>query len=793
MCHLSGRCLAAWQRYNPTKARATTIDLRYGLRKAKKQMRTFARDALRSRYRITAIVGVVAATVGLVLDRSPWGMNLDTDVGLRVFYHVRGPLPPPSDVMIVNMSRRSADRLDLSSNYSDWPRSLHISLIKRLSERGAAVIVFDVLFKRKRLPDVDAQLGDAIAKSGRTILFQSMGRDAILRRDKKLKIRMVTESIVSPIDEIAYGAAALSPFPLPRVPNRVDQFWTFKSSIGTVPTMPLVALQVWALQSPEFAQKVSQYAGAETHNYISTYLGSKRHHADLARLMIQLRRISLEKPARRTGRNMPIDSAPDSALPEDKKARIWRALFDSYKGPDSHFINYYGPPGTIRTIPYDRVLAAPKLKPDPDFQGKVVFVGVSELTTTDKKEGFHTIFSRGDGVELSGVEIAATALANLLHGNMLKHLDDRSTAAAIFAFGLLVAAIATLLSGIRGAITSIGFGGFYFAVAQYAFTKYNLLLPTMVPLLIQLPAVVLLGLLAQYVFAKRLGDNLERGIQYYVTSPSARRLALGKAPEVSTELVNGVCLITDLQGYTPLSESLSLDALAEVTSQYYDVAGRPVENHGGHIFRYSGDGMLCAWTPKTFKNDSDMRLNACLAALEIEKQIDSYNLENALNQRSIRLSIRIGLHSGEFVMGNVGGGHHYEESVLGDVINTASRIEMLNKYLKTKILVSGPVSAELTTLDFRNVGNFQVAGKSNALPIFELVAAPVQSEFCCEFEEMLKLYRSENWQEAAQKLDQLLSIYPDDGPTMYYRDICDRYLKSPPSRGAGVAVMMKEK
>ena len=119
----------------------------------------------------------------------------------------------------------------------------------------------------------------------------------------------------------------------------------------------------------------------------------------------------------------------------------------------------------------------------------------------------------------------------------------------------------------------------------------------------------------------------------------------------------------------------------------------------------------------TFKSAKDMRRNACLAALEIGNEIDSYNLENNLYP----LSIRIGLHAGEFAMGNVGGGRHYEQSVLGDVINTASRIEGLNKKLRTRILASGPIAADLRAILFRRLGIFQLVGKSEAVPIFEVI------------------------------------------------------------------------
>ncbi|MCZ6893056.1 MAG: adenylate/guanylate cyclase domain-containing protein [Gammaproteobacteria bacterium] len=761
---------------------------------AKKQMWTFVQSALDPRYRRAVAAAIFVAAVGGLLNLSSWGMSLDRNVGLRVLYQLRGPLPPPSDVVIVSMNKRSIDRLGLPSNVSDWPRALHASMITRLTERGAAVIVFDVLFKEKRRQDTDAQLGEAIAKSSRTVLLQFLGRDTISRQDINPNGKVVSEVIISPIDDIAQGAEGLGPFPLPRVPAKVDQFWTFKSGVGTAPTLPLVALQVWALQSPELAQKSSKYLGPAAGAAITTYLDSTRRHADLKRLMSQLRRIALEDKSERPAIYTPLDGLPDAAALKDTETRILRGLIGAYRGTNSYFINFYGPAGTITTVPYDKLLTATEPNSNPDLRGKVIFIGVSELTTADRKEGFYTVFSRDDGIDLSGVEIAATALANLLDGDMLSQLNSRASAAAVFAFGVIVVIVAILLLGLRGGIASIAFSAICFVGAQYAFTKHNLWLPISVPLLVQLPLAILLGLLIHYGFARRLSENFARGVRYYVPDSIAQNLALGKEPAVSTEIVEGVCLLTDLADYTPLSESLSPEALASLTNQYYRLVGGPIEAHGGDVLRYTGDGMVCAWTKTNFKSENDMHHNACLAALEIREEIDGYNLENA----SDPLSIRIGLHAGKFALGNVGGGHHYEQSVLGDVINTASRIEGLNKKLRTKILASGPIAADPGAILFRRLGMFQLAGKSEIVSIFEIIqrneqATPEQVELCRRFEEMLRAFESENWKETARKLDQILSVYPEDEPAIIYRDLCDRYLVTPPQPGASAVVIIKQK
>src|SRR5678815_5314781 len=86
-------------------------------------------------------------------------------------------------------------------------------------------------------------------------------------------------------------------------------------------------------------------------------------------------------------------------------SRVLRALIRMYQGPDSEYLNFYGPPRAVRTVPYHEVLA-PQVAADPGrlgLRGKAVFVGVSDAGRPEQRDGFHTVFSRG-GVDLSGAE-----------------------------------------------------------------------------------------------------------------------------------------------------------------------------------------------------------------------------------------------------------------------------------------------------------------------------------------------------------------------------------------------------
>ena len=105
------------------------------------------------------------------------------------------------------------------------------------------------------------------------------------------------------------------------------------------------------------------------------------------------------------------------------KRQLLAALAALYAGPDHYYINFYGPPGTVRTIPYESLLQGGGGKapaPTGDLTNHMVFVGYSDLYDPDQPDRFYTSFTGKDGVDLSGVEIMATAYANLLSRRTLE-------------------------------------------------------------------------------------------------------------------------------------------------------------------------------------------------------------------------------------------------------------------------------------------------------------------------------------------------------------------------------------
>ena len=206
-------------------------------------------------------IGLAVGGLGALLAVTQLGGAIEERFGLSWLFSVRGPLAPPADTLVVSLDRESAERLGLPERISEWPRALHARLIERLNAAGASVIVFDVIFNRPRDPEQDRALAQAIADSGRVVLFELLHEDfrVLPGGDGAAAGLLATKQWRPPLPELVAAAAGTAPFPLPRITDRVSQFWAFTSSLDERPTLPAVALQRHAMPVvADWAQPVAR-------------------------------------------------------------------------------------------------------------------------------------------------------------------------------------------------------------------------------------------------------------------------------------------------------------------------------------------------------------------------------------------------------------------------------------------------------------------------------------------------------------------------------------------------------
>ena len=235
------------------------------------------------------VTGVVAASVGMLVVLSPAGMALEERFGLSWLFWTRGPVSPPADVAVVSLGNDSAERLDLPQRLREWPRRIYAQLIRRLVDAGAAVIVFDLRLDEPRDPADDAALTRAIAESGRVVLFEFIDRKnhSMPGGQNHFAGLLTTEQRQPPLPEFAHAAVGIGPFPLPKVPARVTQFWAFRPD-GEA-TLPMVALQRYAAAVGEDWHTLLRQAGLPDADQLPRDLAPLSDPDSLRAYMIALR------------------------------------------------------------------------------------------------------------------------------------------------------------------------------------------------------------------------------------------------------------------------------------------------------------------------------------------------------------------------------------------------------------------------------------------------------------------------------------------------------------------------
>jgi len=728
-------------------------------------------------------VGVITGLLGVILVLTPLGSNFEMNVGLAWLFGVRGTITPPPEVAIVAINERASAKLGLPPLPRDWPRSIHGTLIDNLVQRGASVIVFDVDFRRPKSAEHDLALAKAMVRSKRTVLVETLNgkRAPILDTKGRQSGTMWIEELLQPIEPLTKAARGLGPFPVPKVQANVFQFWVFKPSVDDAPTLPVVALQLFLLDSYERWLAVLKKAGAGGIDKLPSKRDALVSAADLRNAMRIQRRSFRNDPSLLDRIDQVLETERGNGL-GDADYRAFRALSRLYDGNDHRFLNFYGPPGTIPTIPYNAVITGDDPNVDPallDFTGKVVFVGFSDLFDPGQPDRFYTVFTRSDGVDLSGVEIAAGAFGNLLSDRSIIPSGLLTTITTLLLFGLLLGTGIYLLTAWIAVPVSVLVTGLYVAGAQFVFNTHDFWLPLATPVLAQFPLALFTGLLAQYLLERRRKMRYRKAVSYYLPDHIVRELTEKELdPSALNKVVYGICFATDMSGFTSISQTMDPRQLAVFMNSYFDALAVALKRHQVDVTEFHADTIMCAWTAGSTQMLE--RHHAPMAALAVLEAVGEFNAR--VGGRS--LYARVGMEEGEFYLGHTGGGGRLGYSILGDCANTAARLESLNKHLGTHVLASAAVAQGARDLFLRPVGQFVLVGKAHPVSVVEVVGhregIDAGKERCCaQFAEALHQFGCGAWAQSARAFEAILSDFPDDGPSRFYLARCREFEMNP--------------
>ena len=487
---------------------------------------------------------------------------------------------------------------------------------------------------------------------------------------------------------------------------------------------------------------------------------------------------------------LPLAALQTAARTGDRRAAA--ALQTNSAAADEIYLAFYGPPGTVQWVSYSRLLQGDWEYLRPLVKDRAVLVGASEKLPLLTPDEFRTPFSR-DGNHLSGVEILATAYSNLLHGHVVRPLPASSRALVLLAFGLLVGVALMRLPAALLLPAAVLLAAGWTLLTVQLFDSTLTWWPLVIPLSVQLLPGLIAALLWRFELSRRERERLEAAFGRYLPARAVHELAGGRfESESHCDLVQGVCLYTDAEQYTALSERLSPTELRQLLNAYYAAIFEPVRRHGGFISDVVGDAMLALWA--TSQPNGGPRRAACSAALELLENVARFNTEHG----DVLLPTRIGIHCGEIVLGDVGAGDHFEYRAVGDIVNTASRLEGLNKELGTRVLVTDAVLAGLDGFVSREVGLFRFKGKRQALRVHELLGRAERPSTatelrCTKLADGLAAFRACRWGLARSLLYRLADEAGNDGVASYYISLCERFISDPPLGDWDGAIVLTDK
>jgi adenylate cyclase len=669
---------------------------------------------------------------------------------------------------------------------------VHARLIENLVAQDARAIVFDIDFNRPK-GDQDAILARAIADADRVVMFERLAarRERVVTQAGSDGGWTWVEQKEPPTEILANAATALGPFPLPKLGQAAFEFWSFKPSAGGVPTTAAVALQLKALSAYDEWMSMLRQAQAPSLEQLPARSAEVKRPADIQRLMLTLREM-FKQDASLHGRVAEVLSRTEGGQTRE----LLLALAALYAGPDHYYINFYGPPGTIRTIPYESLLTENHdqgAERQSHLTNYTVFVGYSDLYDPDQPDRFYTSFTGKDGVDLSGVEIMATAYANLLSRQTLSPSGTLTSVLAVVSFGFVVGILVYLLPAIVAVPAALAFTGLYAGLLQWRFNEADLWLPLATPALVQLPLALMVGLMGQYLLERRKERQITKAISYYLPQNLVRDLTERQVdPTTLNRVVFGTCLATDMTDFIALGETKSPHELAVFMNEYFDALAQALKRHGVDVMEFRADMIMCAWIAPV--RSPDICRKGMNAAIEVSEIITRF----AQAHGSRHFNPRVGLQDGDVYVGHTGGGGRFLYSIVGDTANTAARLESLNKHLGTHVLAAESVVRDSDGLLLRPLGAFRLRGKTDPTSVFEILgrkesARSEHLDLCAQFAEGLAAFQRKEWLRAASVFESITERFVDDGPSRFYWAYSQKYAVESPIYDGPAVIHMHEK
>lgn len=632
---------------------------------------------------LVPILATGLALVAFLLDPLPLQVLRNTVFDQYQRWAPRAYQPAP--VRIIDIDDASLARL----GQWPWPRTRLAELTQRLQDAGAAAITFDVIFAepdrtspeamlRLWRPDANLRAGIAALPDHDAVFAASVARGGVVLGHAPTRAGPPSAGLVHPWRLVEIGPAPL-PFLHP-----------FQGSVGALPALQQAAAGNGAITF------VPDPDGVVRRVPMLLRLGDRAAPSLVAESLRVAQGAAnyLVKTSPEAGAGLESVRVGALTVPTTDRGEVWV---------------HYSEPEASRYIPAWQVLDGSA--PAEALRGHIVLVGSSAQGLLDLR--FSPL-----GRTMPGVEAHAQALEQILTDD---HLARPNWARGLEALGLVVGGLlvgfigisaGALLSAAAAAVTLAitGWGGWH------AYAEYGLLLDPLTPGMALLLVFILASLWhhvaserrqrwVRQAFSRYVSPNL---VSHLVDHPGALELG-GKRRECSF-------IFTDLAGFTNLMEKLDPAEAVALLNDYLDNMIRIAFEHAGTLDRIVGDAVAIMFSAPVEQPDHRQRALRC--ALAMQRFARVYAAE--ANARGVAFgATRIGIHTGEVTVGNFGGSTIFDYRALGDPVNTAARLESVNKQLGTLMCLSEATLSGCPGTAVRPVGRLVLKGKTEPLMVYE--------------------------------------------------------------------------
>lgn len=705
---------------------------------------------------------------------------------------LRGTRMPSGEVAIAVIDEKSINQL----GRWPWSREIFVQLVNKLSEYGARVIAFDIVFGEseqhgglsviKKLEELYLNLG-LNGKEGKHALFYKglkeleSGIDSDQRLAEAIKnagnvvLGMFAYTTLEEIkdfnqEELEGRVALIASQAYQDVSDSSSNHKAFSilRAHGFLTNIPVITSAGRYSgyfnfnPDPDGTIRKSELLIQYKDNYYPTLaIQAVRHYLGRSKLQVVIKEYGLE--GIKIGR---------SFIPTDENG--------------SFTINFNGPE---KTIPHYSVVDIIRGSIERDkLQDKIILVGPTA-------KGIYDLRVTPMGTIYPGVEIHANIIDNILNKNFIYHssLEKLIDLLVILGLGLLLSLVVPRLNPTNGQIITMVFLAGFIAMVQYLFSSRGMIITMFFPAL-----TIILSDLAITIY-KYFGEEREKKwiegafglylapvvVQQLKDNPDM--LNLGGERKVLT------AFFSDVEGFSTISEKLSPEELVSLLNEYLTQMSDLIHKYEGTIDKFEGDAIIAFYGAPISYPDHATR--ACLVCLEMQRRLVELG-EKWKNEGKPELKVRMGVNTGPMVVGNMGSKKRFDYTIMGDAVNLAARLEGANKAYSTYIMLTDATYQEAKEdIEVRELDMLRVVGKKEPVIVYELLSRKgeldaAKAKVINLFQEGLKRYRMRQWDSAMSDFREALSLDPEDGPAKVYIDRCKVFQENaPPADWDGVFTM----